>query len=150
MQRRALALASAIGLVGLLAVGCGGSGDGGSGGSASGGESPAARTIDVEMKDIAYAPTSVDVNAGEKVTFNFRNTGAIAHDAFIGDEAAQAKHGKDMKGMDHGKGSKNAVTVDPGKSASLTYTFDKPGAILVGCHQPGHYAAGMKIQVNIA
>lgn len=147
MQRRASVLASVIGSLALLAVGCGGSDDGGSGGSASGGNASAARTIDVEMKDIAYAPTSVDVKAGEKVTFNFRNTGAIAHDAFIGDEAAQAKHEKDMKGMD--QDSKNAVTVDPGKTGSLTYTFDKAGSILVGCHQPGHYAAGMKIQVNI-
>ena len=144
MQQRALVLASVIGGLALLAVGCGGSDDGGSEGSAS-----AASTIDVEMKDIAYAPTSVDVKAEEKVTFIFRNTGAIAHDAFIGDEAAQAKHEKDMKGMDHDKNSKNAVTVDPGKTAPLTYTFDKAGSILVGCHQPGHYAAGMKIQVNI-
>ena len=50
---------------------------------------------------------------------------------------------------DHGSGS-NAVSVKPGKSASITYTFDEPGQILIGCHQPGHYTGGMKASVNIA
>ncbi len=52
--------------------------------------------------------------------------------------------------MDRGAGS-NAVSVRPGKSATLTYTFDnKPGPVLIGCHQPGHYTGGMKAAVNVA
>jgi uncharacterized cupredoxin-like copper-binding protein len=109
------------------------------------------RTIDVEMRDIAFSPTSVDVRAGETVRFNFKNTGQVEHDAFIGDAAAQDAHEKEMREGhgDHGKEA-NAVSVKPGKSASLTYTFDTPGQLLIGCHEPGHYVGGMRITVNVA
>lgn len=112
---------------------------------------PSARTVEVEMRDIAFAPTSVDVRAGEKVRFVFKNTGQVVHDAFIGDQAAQEAHEKEMREghADHGSGS-NAVSVKPGKTASLTYTFDRPGQILLGCHQPGHFTGGMKAAINIA
>jgi len=108
------------------------------------------RTIDVEMRDIAYSPTSVDVRVGETVRFKFKNTGQVEHDAFIGDAAAQDAHEKQMReGHDHGDGA-NAVSVKPGKSASLTHTFDRPGQLVIGCHEPGHYTGGMRITVNIA
>jgi uncharacterized cupredoxin-like copper-binding protein len=124
-----------------------GSGDGSN--SAGAGQG-ADRTIDVEMRDIAFTPTSVDVRVGETVRFNFKNTGQVTHDAFIGDAAAQDAHEKEMReGHDHGK-DKNAVSVKPGKSASLTHTFDRPGQLLVGCHEPGHYTGGMRIAVNVA
>ena len=110
-----------------------------------------ARVIELEMRDVAFAPTEVDVRAGEKVRFVFTNTGQVTHDAFIGDQAAQEEHGKEMRDGhgDHGKGS-NAVSVKPGKTAELTHTFDQPGQTLIGCHQPGHYTGGMKVTVNVA
>ncbi len=124
-----------------------GSGDDDASPAASGDE----RVVEVEMRDIAFAPTALDVRAGEKVRFVFKNTGQVAHDAFIGDAAAQEEHEKEMRAGhgDHGSGS-NAVTVKPGKTAALTYTFTQPGQVLLGCHQPGHYTGGMKATVNIA
>lgn len=111
---------------------------------------PGTRTVEVEMRDIAFAPTSVDVRAGEKVRFVFKNTGQVVHDAFIGDQAAQDAHEKEMReGNGDNGGSSDAVSVKPGKTASLTYTFDRPGQILLGCHQPGHYTGGMKADINI-
>lgn len=109
------------------------------------------RTVEVEMRDIAFAPTTVDVRAGEKVRFVFKNTGQVTHDAFIGDAAAQDAHEREMREGhgDHGKGS-DAVSVAPGKTAQLVYTFDRPGQLVLGCHQPGHYTGGMKAAINIA
>jgi uncharacterized cupredoxin-like copper-binding protein len=109
------------------------------------------RMIEVEMRDIAFAPTAVDVRAGEKIRFVFKNTGQLTHDAFVGDQAAQDAHEKEMREGhgDHAKGS-NAVTVPAGKSAQLVYTFERPGQILIGCHQPGHYTGGMKAAVTVA
>ena len=134
-------------LVAVLALGACGSGD----------DAPAVapagedRTIEVEMRDIAFAPTTLDVRAGEKVRFVFKNTGQVTHDAFIGDQAAQDAHEKEMREGhgDHGKGS-NAVTVAPGKTAQLVHTFERPGQIVLGCHQPGHYTGGMKAAINVA
>jgi uncharacterized cupredoxin-like copper-binding protein len=109
-----------------------------------------ARTVELEMRDIAFSPTSVDVRVGEKVRFLFKNTGGVTHDAFLGDQAAQDAHEKDMRsGHDH-MTMANAVSVKPGKTASLTYTFAKAGQVVIGCHQPGHYTGGMKAIVNVA
>ena len=141
-MKRILFLPLVVALV--LLAGCG-SDDGSSGAGSS-----ADRTIDVEMRDIAYSPTTVDVRVGETVRFNFKNTGQVEHDAFIGDAAAQDAHEKQMReGHDHG-GDPNALSVQPGKSASLTHTFDKAGQVLIGCHEPGHYLGGMRITVNVA
>jgi uncharacterized cupredoxin-like copper-binding protein len=141
-MKRLLFLPLVVALV--LLAGCGSDdGSAGAGGSAD-------RTIDVEMRDIAYSPTSIDVRVGETVRFNFKNTGQVEHDAFIGDPGAQDAHEKQMReGHDHGKDA-NAVSVKPGKSASLTHTFDKAGQVLIGCHEPGHYVGGMRITVNVA
>lgn len=135
-------------IVALVLLGACGSDDTSTGAGAG---TNADRTIDVEMRDIAFSPTSVDVRAGETVRFNFKNTGQVTHDAFIGDPSAQDAHEKEMREGhgDHGKEA-NAVSVKPGKSASLTQTFDKAGQFLIGCHEPGHYTGGMKITVNVA
>jgi len=104
------------------------------------------------------------------VRFVFRNEGAVVHDAVIGDEAAQEEHEEEMRvaeetttsdtegamgGMDHGATSEEgdgeaAITVEPGEEGELTYTFDAVGERLIGCHEPGHYVAGMRVVVDVA
>jgi uncharacterized cupredoxin-like copper-binding protein len=105
------------------------------------------------MSDNSYAPTSVDVAVGETVRFVFDNTGAVAHDAFVGNPDAQSAHEDEMREaeeMGHGGSDDNAVTVEPGDNAELVYTFSEGGPVEVGCHQPGHYASGMKLDVNVS
>ena len=141
-MKRFLFLPFVVALTLLAACGS----DDGSAGAAAGAD----RTINVEMRDIAFSPTSVDVRVGETVRFNFKNTGQLTHDAFIGDATAQEAHEKAMRdGHDHAKAA-NAVSVKAGKSASLTHTFDRAGQVLIGCHEPGHYIGGMKVTVNVA
>ena len=110
------------------------------------------QTVDVEMVDIAFEPKTLEVAEGERVTFRFRNTGKVAHDAFIGDREAQLDHEKEMAqahGGDHGGDADGAVTVKPGETATLAHTFDEAGSIEIGCHQSGHYQAGMKMIVMV-
>lgn len=121
-----------------------------------------ARTIDVSMTDNAFTPSSFEVAAGEEVTFAFTNDGTVDHEAILGTEAEQADHeatmaGDDadhgtgeMEGMDHGSGSAaEAVTVEPGGTGTLERTFDRPGTVIIGCHEPGHYEAGMKATITV-
>jgi len=135
----------------VVAVGgCGGgSHDSPSHDSASG----AARTVDVEMHDIGYAPATVPVRAGETVKFVFHNKGQIVHDAFLGDEAAQADHEKEMRagssGDMHTHGGADAIKVEPGTTGELTHTFKAGEALVIGCHEAGHYQAGMKLPVTV-
>ncbi|HVW34928.1 MAG TPA: cupredoxin domain-containing protein, partial [Acidimicrobiia bacterium] len=119
----------------------------------------ATRTVDIEMRDIAYSPNAVTVQAGETVRFVFHNAGQIRHDAFLGDAMAQDEHehemrsetsasmsgSKDMK-SDHGVG----ILVDPGATGEITHTFQKGDQLLIGCHEAGHYAAGMRITITVS
>ena len=109
------------------------------------------------MVDIAFEPTVLRVSRGETVRFAFTNRGDIAHDAFVGDAGAQAEHAEEMReagdeahGGHDDDASEDGVTVDPGESKSVSYTFDEAGTVEVGCHQPGHYEAGMKIAVEVS
>lgn len=136
-----------LGALGLVLAACGGDGD-----DETGAEAEADRTVELEMSDNVFAPTSIDVAAGETVRFIFDNTGAVAHDAFVGDAAAQAAHGDEMReaaDMGHGAADDGAVTVEAGDEAELVYTFTDAGPVEVGCHQPGHYESGMKVDVAV-
>ena len=151
----------AAAFIAVLATACGGGNDDhstmdmGESTSTSAAPGGTAKTVDIDMVDIAYEPKTLSVQRGERIEFVFHNKGKITHDAFIGDTAAQADHEKEMsEGKEgsmaegHGMGG-TAITVDPGKTGSLAYTFDKPGTLEIGCHQPNHYAAGMKVAVTV-
>lgn len=98
---------------------------------------------------MAFDPDSVDVEAGEVITFEVENTGVIPHDFTLGNEEAQEEHASKMaeamgsEGMEMAHTEPNAMTVEPGSTKSLTWRFTESGTVLYGCHQPGHYEAGM-------
>jgi uncharacterized cupredoxin-like copper-binding protein len=150
-MRRSLTLPFMAGALLLLAA-CG---DDDTASSGNGGD--ATRTVEIDMVDIAFEPDTIQVDQGETVRFVFTNTGDVAHDAYIGDQAAQDEHEDEMREPDrdehgggHGEDDTGAVTVEPGDTGELTHTFDSTGTIEIGCHQEGHYAAGMKITVEVA
>lgn len=156
MKRRVRHLPLIAGLVTLTTVvaACGGStSQTSSTASLDDGASPtSARTVDVAMEDIKFTQTALTVRAGETIDFRFTNTGKVAHDAFVGDNAAQMDHETEM--TEGGDASEHpmeeaALVLQPGDSGELSYTFADPGTFEVGCHQPGHYAAGMKIDVTV-
>jgi uncharacterized cupredoxin-like copper-binding protein len=66
--------------------------------------------------------------------------------ADMGSEASTttAMGSNDMGPADEG------ITVQPGKTGRLTHTFDQPGTLEIGCHEPGHYAAGMKVKITVS
>ena len=38
----------------------------------------------------------------------------------------------------------------PGRTGKLTYTFDEPGDLSIGCHVPNHWKAGMKVAIAVS
>jgi uncharacterized cupredoxin-like copper-binding protein len=142
-----------VACVALVAAACGGDDDATTAGGASD-----TRPVEVDMVDIAFEPDQLEVAEGETIRFVFTNRGEVAHEAFIGDADAQTDHEAEMRNAEgdggHGGGHSDdegieAVTVDPGDSEELTYTFDDAGTTEIGCHEPGHYDAGMKIAVAV-
>lgn len=111
-----------------------------------------ARRVDIEMRDVASMPASVEVKLRETVTFVFKNTGRMVHDAFLGEKEAQDRHEEEMRSMkdpnDH-HGHEGGVTVYPGETGAIRHFFDKPGTFEIGCHQLGHYTYGMKVIIEV-
>lgn len=118
------------------------------------------------MVDIAYEPTTIAVSAGETITFVFVNNGAIRHEAVFGNEAVQEDHEAemaDMSGMDmddaemgdsaDGDGDHTeevpAISLEPGATGEIEVTFKAGDEMIIGCHEPGHWAAGMRVDINV-
>jgi uncharacterized cupredoxin-like copper-binding protein len=104
--------------------------------------------IEVEALDeLAWDPESVTVDAGETVTFVVTNDGQAQHEFVLGPEHVQEAHEEAAAGgMEHGEAGEEAMAVlelAPGETEEATVTFEEPGEILYGCHEPGHYDGGM-------
>lgn len=116
--------------------------------------SEADRVIEVNVdNDLAFEPADFDVAAGEVVTFRISNTGDVEHEFVLGDEEAQDQMAEMMEsGDDHDDsgGMGNAVSIHAGETAELTWRFPSAaGSVLIGCHVPGHYDAGMSGTVTV-
>jgi uncharacterized cupredoxin-like copper-binding protein len=150
--------AAPLGLAGLL-LACGGDGAA---------DEPEARKVAVTMTDNAFSDRQMSVEAGETIEFVFTNEGELEHEAVIGDESVQQAHEAEMskpgagvtkpqpgsEATPHthtsgGGGAGPTISLAPGDTGTLRYTFDQAGIMLIGCHVPGHYADGMMLQVDV-
>ena len=149
MNHRRTALLSAVVFAGILSA-CG---SGGSVATTTVPDDGTLHTVDIAMTDLQYDATSIAVAKGATVEFRLTNDGKVPHDAFVGDQAAQDAHEVEMAGMPAGHAhdmGDEGVTVQPGATAVLTYTFERSGTVQIACHQRGHYAAGMHLTVAVA
>jgi uncharacterized cupredoxin-like copper-binding protein len=141
MNRSAIAVALA-GMLTLL-VACAGGGE----------PATEARTVPVRMfDDMRYDPAEFAVFAGETIVFEVTNSGEIPHEFFLADLAGHQEHAAEMREGGHtddAHGTPDGLNLEAGKTATLEYTFSDAGELLVGCHQPGHYEAGMVAPVTV-
>jgi uncharacterized cupredoxin-like copper-binding protein len=144
MPRR-LALVLVAGLVLLLAA-C-------SAQLATSGSADPDRSVDVSMSDdMRYSPDSFEFFAGQTIRFTVSNVGQLRHEFFVGDVAAHEEHAAEMREMPEdsmGHDEPGLLTLDAGESGTLDYTFAQAGRLLVGCHEPGHYEAGMVADITV-
>ena len=150
MRTTALTAIVAVPLA-LLTAACGGGGDDDAENAAD------TRRVEIAMVDLAFEPETLDVEQGTEVRFVFTNDGKVRHEAYVGtvddqaDHAAEMAEGEEADGHgEHGDGDDEPkVTVDPGERAELSHRFDEAGTFEIGCHEPGHYPAGMKVTVRV-
>jgi uncharacterized cupredoxin-like copper-binding protein len=114
----------------------------------------ATRVIEISANDnFTFDPDALQVTAGEVVTFRVTNDGKIPHDFVIGDAAVQDEHEEEMQNMadsdSMAQDDPNAFVIDAGETKEMTWLMTTSGEIIMGCHQPGHYAAGMKGTIDI-
>jgi len=148
---RRLALLLVPGALLIAACSAGGGATAGPSASTAPAVSMPATRVDVTLTDaLSIEPATMTVPAGVPVTFVVTNSGATDHEFYLGDEAAQAEHEKEMAsmgGMTHDE--PEGIALKPGETKELTYTFAQPGEILAGCHVAGHYGGGMKATIAV-
>lgn len=113
------------------------------------------RVIEVKMlAELRFDPATIAVKAGETVTFKITNQADTFHDFMLGTENEHEARDMEMRQMGDQPmemdDEANSVTLEGGETKELNWTFDEEGTVIFGCHQPGHYGAGMKGTVTVS
>ena len=110
----------------------------------------ATRTIEIVMLEtedgrMIFEPGAIDVDEGETVRFAIVNQGQLEHELVFNTTMEIAAHKAEMMAADHvhTHDSDNALTLQPGESGELAWTFTSAGVFEFACLIPGHYDAGM-------
>ena len=109
--------------------------------------------IKVEMGEFFFSPNRITVPAGRLIRFEVENPGVAPHEFLIGDKHAQDDAEREMaKGSTaggHTHDNSASIYLEAGESGVLETTFDEPAELILGCHVPGHWAAGMKGTLSV-
>lgn len=106
-----------------------------------------ATTIDVTMTDFHFEPMEFTVPAGQEITVNATNNGAVEHEFVIFNLGTNAgdKFGDEDEGNIYWE-----VEVQPGQTAATTFTApSEPGEYYVTCGIEGHLEAGMSAKLTV-
>ena len=109
-----------------------------------------ARTVQVEMSEMAYAPLRIEVKRGEQIRFAIRNVGKEEHEFLLATTEENLKHAEEMKNnpqMQHD--DPNGVRLAPEKSAEIVWKFTKAGTFEYSCLIPDHRDYGMIGQIQV-
>lgn len=108
---------------------------------------PQERTVTLDVRYSRFSPAELEVRPGTTVRFVVRNRDPIAHELIVGDQRVQDVHERGTEA--HHGDRPGEVSVPAGGTATTTYTFSRPGRVLLGCHLPGHWNYGMRGVVNV-
>jgi len=114
--------------------------------SACGGGGPST-TLNVTMTDFKFEPMEYTIPAGQEITMNATNNGAVEHEFVIfnfGTEAGESFGDEDEANIYW------EVELQPGQSSTTTFTAPtEPGVYSVTCGIEGHLEAGMNATLTV-
>jgi len=116
-------------------------------------EASAVRTVVIDMGDsLRFDPAQWTATEGEALRLVVINSGKVRHELVIGREQELAEHAKSMREAPEGHHHhhNNVLSVEPGQSAVLLWSFKSPGTWAMACFEPGHFEAGMVGQIIVA
>ncbi len=123
----------ALAAVALLLVSCAG--------SASGATANSPSQVQVTLTEFKFDSSLTTFAVNTPYHFVIKNAGTTAHEWMIMPRGetdvskALVKVGQDQ--------------LTPGATVTEDFTFTKPGDYEVACHMPGHYEAGMKLDITV-
>jgi uncharacterized cupredoxin-like copper-binding protein len=119
------------------------------------------RDVNIITRDYSFEPSEVDLVPGETVLLHVINGGLEVHEVVIGDPAVQdAWEAAEAAAANPPPGPTPLVTVPAGMAGlrivvqsgqlmNVLWTVPAdPGALLIGCHIPGHWAKGMQAAIR--
>ena len=99
-------------------------------------------TINVTLTDFQFTPNEFTVPAGQEITVNAVNTGAVVHNFVIMKLGTNA--GPTFEEDDDANVFWQERDIQPGGDISATFTSpEEPGEYQVVCRTEGHIASGM-------
>ena len=127
-----------IGLVPLavLSVACGGDDD----------DDGASTEIEATMADFSFTPTEWTVAAGEEITIELTNDGALAHEWVILQPGVQISSEAELPETEEELLADFVYwedEVEPGESKSVSFTAPEAGSYQIICAIESHFNAGM-------
>jgi uncharacterized cupredoxin-like copper-binding protein len=102
-----------------------------------------ATLVAVTVVDMQVEPAQTMFKVGQPYTFVITNQGRSVHEFVI------ERRDDIDKPLKQGSGEAEASNIAPGQTATLTWTFTEAGAYKFSCHLPGHYEAGMTVDVDV-
>jgi uncharacterized cupredoxin-like copper-binding protein len=109
-----------------------------------------ARTIEIEMSEMAYTPARIEVKRGEQIRFVIRNAGTEDHEFLLATTEENLKHAEVMKKHPHMEhDDPNGVRLAPKKTAEILWKFTKPGTFEYSCLIPDHREYGMIGRITV-
>ncbi len=99
------------------------------------------------MVDYQYEPNEIDIPAGQQITLNLTNNGAVHHEFVImklGTTVGESFGDEDEENIYWEQ------EVEPGQQMSVAFTApSEPGVYQFVCGIEGHYTAGMKGTIRV-
>lgn len=96
--------------------------------------------LKVEFTDFAFNPDTFVIPAGQEITLEAKNSGAVVHEFVIMKLGTTV--GEDFGDEDEGN-IYWEVEVEPGQSTTTTFTAPEAGEYQIVCGTEGHFMAGM-------
>ena len=115
--------------------------------SCGGGSKSASTNLTVTLTDFQFSPNQFTVPAGQEITLNLSNTGAVVHNFVImkqGQSAGDEFTDEDLPNVYW------QVELAPGGSTKTSFVAPSdPGDYEVVCKTPGHIQAGMVAKLTV-
>jgi len=120
------------------------------------------REIMIEMGEMYFSPSDIEIRKGETVRFMVKNVGEFVHEFNIATEAMHLNHSEEMMMMidmgiletdrinrdmmadsEMAHSDPNSLLLEPNESGEVIWTFDGDATLELSCNVPGHRESGM-------
>lgn len=116
---------------------------------------PATRDIPVSISGMRFVPDQFEVHVGETIRFVVTNPTDLPHELFIGTMAEQLARERSVMSQPPAQQVQlrprfgYGISLLAHDSGQFIYHFSGAAQVMIGCHVPGHWEAGMRATITV-